>query len=70
MSHHIAEGAFSEGARSVFPSVTFPAHASIATGVRPLVHGIYTNRADDLPEKNLEGWRWYGASARPERRPG
>jgi predicted AlkP superfamily pyrophosphatase or phosphodiesterase len=54
-----AEGAFSEGARSVFPSVTYPAHASIATGVRPLGHGIYTNRADDPPEKNLEGWRWY-----------
>jgi predicted AlkP superfamily pyrophosphatase or phosphodiesterase len=54
-----AEGAWSEGARSVFPSVTYPAHSSIATGVRPLVHGIYTNRADDPPEKNLEGWRWY-----------
>lgn len=30
--------------RSVFPSQTCPSHASIATGVRPLIHGILSNQ--------------------------
>jgi predicted AlkP superfamily pyrophosphatase or phosphodiesterase len=52
-------GAVSPGARSVFPTVTYPAHTSIATGVSPLRHGIHSNRADDPLETNLDGWRWY-----------
>jgi len=55
----VAEGATSDGARSVFPSVTYPAHTSIATGVSPSRHGIVSNRTRDPLEKNLEGWRWY-----------
>jgi predicted AlkP superfamily pyrophosphatase or phosphodiesterase len=55
----VREGAFSEGARSVFPTVTYPAHTSIVTGVSPLRHGIHANRADDPLETNLDGWRWY-----------
>jgi predicted AlkP superfamily pyrophosphatase or phosphodiesterase len=55
----ILEGASSDGARSVFPTVTYPAHTSIATGVRPVRHGIHSNRADDPLETNLDGWRWY-----------
>jgi predicted AlkP superfamily pyrophosphatase or phosphodiesterase len=55
----VQQGAVSEGARSVFPTVTYPAHTSIATGVSPLRHGIHANRADDPLETNLDGWRWY-----------
>lgn len=55
----VQQGAFSPGARSVFPTVTYPAHTSIATGVSPLRHGIHSNRADDPLETNLDGWRWY-----------
>ncbi len=55
----VREGAVSRGARGVFPTVTYPSHTSIATGVSPLRHGIHSNRADDPLEINLEGWRWY-----------
>jgi predicted AlkP superfamily pyrophosphatase or phosphodiesterase len=55
----VANGAFSTGARSVFPSVTYPSHTSIATGVDPGRHGITTNYAFDPLEKNFGGWRWY-----------
>lgn len=55
----VQAGAFSPGALSVFPTVTYPAHTSIATGVLPLRHGIHSNRADDPLETNLDGWRWY-----------
>ncbi len=55
----VTDGASSEGARTVFPSVTYPAHTSIASGVVPGRHGIVGNRAFDPLEKNQEGWRWY-----------
>jgi predicted AlkP superfamily pyrophosphatase or phosphodiesterase len=63
----VREGAHSADARSVFPSVTYPAHATIATGVDPGVHGITTNIAWDPREKNQEGWWWYAEDlkARP-----
>ena len=57
-------GAWSEGARSVFPTVTYPAHASIATGVNPGVHGIVSNLAWDPLGKNQTGWRWYAEDIR------
>jgi predicted AlkP superfamily pyrophosphatase or phosphodiesterase len=37
------EGAHAKGVESVFPSVTYAAHASIVTGVRPWKHGIVAN---------------------------
>jgi predicted AlkP superfamily pyrophosphatase or phosphodiesterase len=55
----VREGASSEGALSVFPTVTYPAHASIATGVVPGKHGIVTNRTFDPLGQDLDGWRWY-----------
>jgi predicted AlkP superfamily pyrophosphatase or phosphodiesterase len=55
----VAGGASSSGALSVFPSVTYPSHTSMATGVVPGRHGIVSNLALDPLEKNLGGWRWY-----------
>lgn len=60
----VKNGAWSDGARSVFPSVTYPAHASIATGVDPGVHGIMSNLAFDPLGKNRQGWRWYASDIR------
>ncbi len=55
----VAHGASSDGALSVFPSVTYPSHTSMATGVFPGVHGITSNRTFDPLEDDLGGWRWY-----------
>lgn len=60
----VAEGAYARGARSVFPSVTYPAHASIATGVQPARHGIFSNRSFDPLERDAESWRWYAEELR------
>jgi predicted AlkP superfamily pyrophosphatase or phosphodiesterase len=60
----VQHGAWSEGARSVFPTVTYPAHTSIATGVNPVVHGIVSNLAWDPFGKNQTGWRWYAEDIR------
>lgn len=55
----VAGGAYADGAESVMPSVTYPAHTSIVTGVRPAAHGITTNKAFDPLLENQDGWRWY-----------
>jgi predicted AlkP superfamily pyrophosphatase or phosphodiesterase len=55
----VRHGAWSEGARSVFPTLTYPAHVSIATGANPGRHGIVSNLAWDPLKKNQTGWRWY-----------
>ena len=54
-----ARGAFARGVESVFPTVTYPAHTTLVTGVPPRVHGITSNRPADPLAKNADGWRWY-----------
>jgi predicted AlkP superfamily pyrophosphatase or phosphodiesterase len=55
----VRNGAWSEGAEGVFPTVTYPSHTSMVTGVRPGTHGIVTNQPDD-PLHRLEGMlRWF-----------
>jgi predicted AlkP superfamily pyrophosphatase or phosphodiesterase len=54
-----ARGAFARGVESVFPTVTYPAHTTMVTGVPPRVHGITSNRPQDPEGKNQDGWRWY-----------
>lgn len=60
----VGKGAWSEGARSVFPTLTYPAHVSIATGTNPGTHGIVSNIAWDPLNKNQTGWRWYAEDVR------
>ncbi len=52
-------GAYSEGVLGVFPTVTYPSHTSIVTGVNPGTHGIMAN-GPFAPLGNLPGAvRWY-----------
>jgi predicted AlkP superfamily pyrophosphatase or phosphodiesterase len=37
------DGAYANGVNSVFPSMTYPSHTTIATGVWPAKHGVYYN---------------------------
>jgi len=37
------QGTYAKGVNSVFPSMTYPSHTTIVTGVQPLQHGIYYN---------------------------
>lgn len=37
------EGTHSNGVNSVFPTMTYPAHTTIITGVQPVKHGVYYN---------------------------
>jgi predicted AlkP superfamily pyrophosphatase or phosphodiesterase len=55
----VRNGASSDGAQSVMPTVTYPSHTSMVTGANPETHGIYTNTAWDPLNQNSGGWRWY-----------
>ena len=64
-----ASGVRAESLRPVFPSLTFPNHYSIATGLYPSEHGIVSNRFPDetrgswykLSDRDsVEDGRWYG----------
>lgn len=37
------EGVYAKGVNSVFPSMTYPSHTTIVTGVWPAKHGVYYN---------------------------
>ena len=48
----------SAGMRSVYPSFTYPAHASIITGTTPDRHGIFHNEKLDVGNPSPD-WYWY-----------
>jgi len=54
----VARGAAAR-VHGVMPTVTYPSHTTLVTGVPPRVHGIVTNKPLDPLDKNLDGWRWY-----------
>jgi predicted AlkP superfamily pyrophosphatase or phosphodiesterase len=39
----LKKGVYAKGVNSVFPSMTYPSHTTIVTGVQPAKHGIYYN---------------------------
>lgn len=55
----VSEGAFASGVTGVLPTVTYPSHATMVTGVAPAKHGIIANSPFDPYSKNLNGWYWY-----------
>ena len=52
------EGVYAREAESVFPSSTYPAHASIVTGVRPWRHGIGANTQWG-ENGSVRDWHWF-----------
>lgn len=55
----LRNGAHASGVRGVLPTVTYPSHTTILTGVWPARHGIYSNTTFDPLNKNFGGWYWY-----------
>lgn len=56
----VREGAFAS-VRGVFPTVTYPTHATMVTGVAPARHGITFNTTFDPLDRNDGGWFWYAS---------
>jgi len=55
----VRRGAYSEGVRGVFPTVTYPSHTSMITGCNPGTHGIITNHPFDPLGQSPGAWLWY-----------
>jgi predicted AlkP superfamily pyrophosphatase or phosphodiesterase len=60
----LRDGAHASGVRGVLPTVTYPSHTTIVTGVWPVKHGIYSNQTFDPLGLNFEGWYWYSEDIR------
>ena len=59
-----ANGAAARGVVGVLPSVTYPSHTTLITGVPPRLHGIlYNTYFDPLAESN-DAWLWYAREIR------
>lgn len=50
------QGVYAQGVNGVFPTVTYPSHTSLITGVTPSKHGILYNTRF---EPGSEGGQWY-----------
>ena len=60
----LKEGAFADGVEGVVPTVTYPSHTTLMTGVWPAKHGILANTTFDPLQKNYQGWYWYAEDIR------
>ncbi len=58
------EGTYADGVQGVLPTVTYPSHTTLVTGVWPAKHGIFANTTFDPLRKNQEGWYWYSEDIR------
>ncbi len=56
------EGAYADGVIAVLPTVTYPDHTTLITGVWPAEHGILNNGLFDPERKMTSPWYWYAES--------
>lgn len=59
-----AQGASATGVEGVLPTLTYPSHTTLLTGVSPAKHGIANNLTFDPEAKNQTGWYWYASDIR------
>jgi predicted AlkP superfamily pyrophosphatase or phosphodiesterase len=55
----VSGGVYAGGVRNALPTVTYPNHTTLITGVWPAKHGIPNNPTFDPLQKNMGGWYWY-----------
>ncbi len=60
----VANGAYADGVVGIFPTVTYPSHTTLITGVWPAEHGIYNNLEFDPYQRYSGAWNWYAPEIR------
>ena len=60
----LREGIYAQGVTGVIPTVTYPSHTTLMTGVWPVKHGIVANTTFDPLQLNHQGWYWYAEDIR------
>lgn len=60
-------GAYAEGVEGVYPTVTYPQHTTMVTGLRPAAHSIVQNRIFEAPsDPQTKYWYWYAKALKAE----
>ncbi|MEO7208376.1 MAG: ectonucleotide pyrophosphatase/phosphodiesterase [Steroidobacteraceae bacterium] len=57
-------GAYARGVTGVWPTVTYPSHTTLLTGLSPAEHGIYNNLEFDPKSTFANAWYWYAQQIR------
>jgi predicted AlkP superfamily pyrophosphatase or phosphodiesterase len=57
----LRNGTYAEGVVGVWPTVTYPSHTTLLTGVSPAAHGIYNNLEFDPQLRYSGAWNWYAS---------
>ncbi|HEY2676008.1 MAG TPA: ectonucleotide pyrophosphatase/phosphodiesterase [Steroidobacteraceae bacterium] len=57
-------GSYARGVSGVWPTVTYPSHTTLLTGLTPAQHGIYNNLEFDPKHNFAESWFWYAQQIR------
>ncbi len=57
-------GVSADAVESVYPTTTYPAHATLVTGVPPRAHGIYSHLASLDPTDRARPWHWFAPALR------
>jgi predicted AlkP superfamily pyrophosphatase or phosphodiesterase len=55
----LTDGTYADGVIGVLPTITYPSHTTLVTGVDPARHGIWGNTTFDPEWTNQSGWYWY-----------
>jgi predicted AlkP superfamily pyrophosphatase or phosphodiesterase len=58
------DGAYARGVTGVWPTVTYPSHTTLLTGLSPAEHGIYNNLEFDPKSTFANAWYWYAQQIR------
>jgi predicted AlkP superfamily pyrophosphatase or phosphodiesterase len=64
------EGVWAEGVTGVLPTVTYPSHTTMITGVPPARHGIENNTILDPEGRSRGAWYWYADQIKVPTLPG
>jgi predicted AlkP superfamily pyrophosphatase or phosphodiesterase len=60
----LRDGAHARGVTGVWPTVTYPSHTTLLTGLSPAEHGIYNNLEFDPKNTYANAWFWYAQQIR------
>ncbi|WP_266170893.1 alkaline phosphatase family protein [Dyella subtropica] len=64
LQRFMTQGSYASEVRGVLPTLTYPSHTTLLTGVSPDRHGIAGNLTFDPTNKNQQGWAWYASDIR------
>jgi len=66
LSSFLVDGSYAHGVIGVLPTLTYPSHTTLITGVSPARHGIAANTTFDPMHINDDGWYWYAEDDKAE----